>query len=353
MKDLLIRADATGKIGTGHVMRCLALAEAWQRRGGRAVFLGRCESESLKSRIPSGGFDWIPIEKCYPDPFNIDHTIDILRKLNARPETRDVWLVADGYNFDDVFQRKVRQAGYPLLLVDDYGQSRHCYADIVLNQNISASSAFYQDREPHALLLLGPSYALIRQEFLPWRGRPRQIPDVANKILITMGGADPGNVTFEVLKVLGQLSIPGKEVKVVMGHVNQNCRYIREECGDAIPDLQFLFSVEDMPELMAWADLAIIQAGGTLWELLFMGCAVISYATNQLQEEILKTLEEMNILKYQGYADRKDFQPLLTSVYEMASSKKRREEISKLGTDMIDGQGAERVLDHIRQLSIP
>jgi UDP-2,4-diacetamido-2,4,6-trideoxy-beta-L-altropyranose hydrolase len=352
VKDLLIRADATGKIGTGHVMRCLALAEAWQRRGGRAVFLGHCESESLRSRISSGGFDFIPLEKCCPDPLDIDHTINILHKLNARPETRNTWLVADGYHYDDVFQRKVTEAGYPLLLIDDYGQSRHCYADIVLNQNMLASSAFYPNREPHALLLLGPSYALIRQEFLSWRDRPRRISDVARKILITMGGADPGNVTLEVLRVLRQLEMPGTEIRVVMGHTNPNCGQIREECDHTIPNLQFLFSAENMPELMAWADLAIIQAGGTLWELLFMGCAVISYATSQLQEDILKALEGMNILKYQGYSDGKEPHSLLSAIYEMASNKERREEISRLGMNIVDGQGAARVLDRIHQLSI-
>lgn len=353
MKDLLIRADATAKIGAGHVMRCLALAQVWRKRGGRAVFFSHCEGESLKGRISSGGFDLIPLEKCCPDPFDIDLTIDMLRKLNARPETRDTWLVADGYHFDEVFQRRVRQAGYPLLLVDDYGQSGHCYADVVLNQNMSANSALYQNREPHALLLLGPSYALIRQEFHPWRVRPRQIPDVAKKVLVTMGGADPGNMTLEVLKVLRQLRIPGVEVKAVMGHVNRNRGHIPEEFDDATPDFRLLSSAENMPELMAWADLAIIQAGGTLWELLFMGCAVISFATNQFQEEILKTLEGMNILKYQGYPDRQDPHSLLSAVYDITSSKKRREEISKLSMDMIDGQGAERVLDRIQQSSIP
>ena len=158
-----------------------------------------------------------------------------------------------------------------------------------------------------------------------------------------MGGADPDNLTLEVVRILRRLELSGLEVKVVVGHTNINYQDISKESEFAGPGFKVLFSVENVPELMAWADLAIIQAGGTLWELLFMGCAVISYATNQLQEKILKILDEMSILRYQGYSKEMGSDLLLTSIYEIAYNKGRREEMSALGMDLIDGRGTERV----------
>ena len=353
MKDLLIRADATRQAGMGHVMRCLALAQAWRNQGGRALFLGHCEGEQLQSRISSDGFDIIPLKQRHPDPVDLKTTIGILHKLNAGTTKRDTWLVADGYHFDDAYQKGIKDAGYSLLLIDDYGQSGHCCSDIILNQNILADSSFYPNRNPETQLLLGPSYTLIRGEFKPWRKAPRQIPDVAHKILVTMGGGDPDNLTLKVLQALQELTLPNIEVKVVIGHTNPNKHLFQEECVNAVHHMQILFSMKDMPELMAWSDLAIIQAGGTLWELLFMGCAVISYATTMFHEEILKTLDRMHIVNYLGYVDQMVPTSLLSSIHDLSSSKEHREEVRRLGMDIVDGQGAERVLDHMRQRTIP
>lgn len=350
MKTLLICADATREIGTGHMMRCLALAQAWQKRGGKAVFLSHCESDALCNRILAEGFDLIRLEENWSSLSGPNYILDICRKLNALPEMRDTWFIVDGYHFDDVFRKKIMEIGYPLLLIDDFGQSGQCSADIILNQNVLASGVFYQCRECNTLLL-GPSYTLVRKDFQPWRERGRQFPDVADKILVTMGGADPDNLTLEVVRALRRLELSGLEVKVVVGHTNANYECIREECEAAGSGFNVLFSVDNVPELMAWADLAIIQAGGTLWELLFMGCAVISYATNQLQEEILRALEKMNILKYQGFSSEMNSDVLLSSIHEIASDKGHRQEMATLGMQIIDGQGTERVLDSIDELS--
>jgi UDP-2,4-diacetamido-2,4,6-trideoxy-beta-L-altropyranose hydrolase len=348
MKYLLFRVDATSQIGTGHLIRCLALAQAWQVRGGRAVFLGQCESEELRERILSEGCDLIPFEQFHPDPFDLEYTVAILRQLSHEPETQDAWLVVDGYHFDVVYQKELKETGYPLLVIDDYGCS-NCCANVVLNQNFSSTPSLYKDCAPGSVLLLGPRYALIRREFQAWSNQRREFPEVAHRILVTVGGADPGNLTLEVLKILKGLELPDLEVKAVIGPANPNLGQINEECAAASPNFQALFSVKNMPELMGWSDLAIIQAGGTLWELLFMGCAIISYASNDFQKGVLERLDRMGVVKYQGHSDQIEQQSLLSSIYALALSKKRRKEMFELGTNIIDGKGADRVLDHMLQ----
>jgi UDP-2,4-diacetamido-2,4,6-trideoxy-beta-L-altropyranose hydrolase len=350
MKNLLFRVDATAQIGTGHMIRSLALAQAWQARGGRAVFLGHCESEELRGRILSENFFLIPLEQCHPAPFDLEYTVGILHQLSPKPEIQDTWLVVDGYHFDAVYQKEIKETGYPLLVIDDYGCS-NCYANVVLNQNLSATPSLYKNCAPGTVLLLGSQYTLIRREFQGWRKQRWEFPEVAHRILVTMGGADPGNLTLEVLKTLKRLKLPDLEVKVVIGHANPNYGLIREECAETMHNIHFLFAVKDMPELMAWSDVAIIQAGGTLWELLFMGCTIISYATNDFQADILKRLDGMNVIKYQGYSDQIDQQSLLSSINDMALSQERRKEMFKLGPDIIDGQGADRVLDQMIKLA--
>jgi UDP-2,4-diacetamido-2,4,6-trideoxy-beta-L-altropyranose hydrolase len=350
MKYLLFRVDATAKIGTGHMIRCLALAQAWQARGGEAGFLGHYESEELRRRILYENFDLTSFEQCYPDPFDFEYTVDLLHQLSSNAETRDTWIVVDGYHFDPVYRNQIEDTGYPLLVIDDYGYS-NCCANVVLNQNFSSNPSLYKNCSPRTVLLLGPQYSLIRREFQAWRIQRREFPEVAQRILVTMGGTDPDNLTLEVLKILRGLKLPGLEVKVVIGPANPNLSLIKEECARARPNFQFLFSVKNMPELMDWSDLAIIQAGGTLWESLFMGCPIISYASNDFQKRVLERLDGMGVVKYQGYSDQIDQQSLLSSIYALALSQERRKEMFELGTNIIDGKGADRVLDRMSQIT--
>lgn len=177
MKQLIIRADANSRIGVGHVMRCLALAQAWQDKGEKAVFLSHCKSPVLKKRILDEGFDFISLDKPYPEPFDIDYTLNTLHKLS----NQDAWLVVDGYHFDSSYQKSIKEAGHKLLWIDDYGHAAHYYADIVLNQNISADERFYIRREPYTRLLLGTRYVLLRHEFKKWQGWRRKFLPLPGK----------------------------------------------------------------------------------------------------------------------------------------------------------------------------
>ena len=124
---LLIRADASSTIGTGHIMRCLALAQGWQRRGGKAKFLSCCDSNRLQRRIINEGFDFNHIENPYPDPSDLKTTLKILQKTqreNSLLFTRhssltSLWLVLDGYHFDSTYQKLIREEGFNLLVIDD------------------------------------------------------------------------------------------------------------------------------------------------------------------------------------------------------------------------------------------
>jgi spore coat polysaccharide biosynthesis predicted glycosyltransferase SpsG len=110
--------------------------------------------------------------------------------------------VVDGYHFTGEYQKAVKQEGLSLLVVDDFGHAEHYWADVVLNQDMNAEECLYRSREPYTRLLLGPEYVCLRREFRRLPRVPRQSNGAACKLLVTLGGSDPGNVSELVIQSL-------------------------------------------------------------------------------------------------------------------------------------------------------
>ena len=176
---LVVRADADSRMGTGHVMRCIALGQAWQDAGGGVVFITCCNNAALLQRLRDENFT--VVELSHPDEF-------IPRLLSdLRPQAPDLWSVLDGYRFDLNCQRAVRAAGFKLLLIDDYNHLPEYECDILLNQNINAPDLNYCVN-PDAKLLLGTQYALLRREFQRRKGFQPFQGERNRNILVTLGG---------------------------------------------------------------------------------------------------------------------------------------------------------------------
>jgi len=275
-RALLIRADANPEIGSGHVMRCLALAEAWQDSGGKVYFVFATSSPTLEERLIKEGFIVNHIGSKPGTPEDAITTADIARNAGAG------WIVVDGYHFGGDYQKEIKDCGFSLLVIDDFGHAEHYYADIILNQNIYANVSMYPKYEPYTQFLLGTKYVLLRKEFLQWAGYSRTIPKVARRVLVTLGGSDPDNVTGIIIESLKRIKVEGLEIIVVAGGLNSRSERLKLMVAEC-PNFTIRSNVENMPELMAWADMAISAGGTTSWELAFMGVPfiVIILAENQ------------------------------------------------------------------------
>src|ERR1051326_8299174 len=205
---LLVRADAGERMGTGHVMRCLALAQAWHDSGGNTTFLAAGHLTTLSARLNQAG----KVERLDAEAGS---DADALETCSRARRLGKSWIVLDGYHFSGGFQRRIKEDGLRLLALDDYGHAEHYWADLVLNQNLYARAETYRNREPHTELLLGTEFALLRHEFSKWRGWRRVVPECASKILVTLGGSDPDNVTLRVIQALALLAIEPLQVAVV------------------------------------------------------------------------------------------------------------------------------------------
>ena len=343
-ESLLIRADANTRIGTGHLMRCLALAQGWQARGGLATFITACESDGLRRRLSDEGFQVITLERSYPDPADWEITSEALAAHS------DAWVVLDGYHFDPAYQRQIKEAGHRLLVVDDMAHLDHYYADVVLNQNINAERLHYSC-ESTTRLLLGTRYVLLRSEFLAWRGWQREIPKVARKVLVTFGGGDPDNQTLKVIQSLQQVDATDLEAVVVVGASNPHFQELQYAARQSQFAIRLVRNVSNMPELMAWADLAISAGGSTCWEMAFMGLPNVILVLAENQRGVAEGLGSRGIALNLGwYTDTSELD-LAQALTMLMCSPACRKPMSERGRQMVNGAGTDRIVSVMNELA--
>ncbi len=346
MNHLIIRADSTAKIGTGHIMRCLALAQAWQDQDGKVTFISHCESDALRQRLIEEGMNFINIEKSHPDPGDLEYTMRILDDISNQRQGKTAWLVIDGYHFDATYQKRIKDTGYKILWIDDYGHADHYYADLVLNQNISANASLYAHCEPYTQLLLGTRYTLLRREFKQWQGWQREIPTVARKVLVTMGGSDPYNVTKKVTKALKQVNISGLEAKIVVGPANPNLQSLAQEIGDN-SNLQIITNATNIPELMAWADVAVSAGGSTCWEIALMGLPNLLIILAGNQANVATGLRDHGLSINIGWYNNINTIDIAKALNDLMKSDVDRKKMLSAGKSYVDGKGSARIMSTI------
>ncbi len=341
-KHLVTRVDASTEIGTGHLMRCLALAQAWKDTGGRVTFVTACQTEGLLQRLREEGFDIHLLTRLHPDTSDWEYTKDILA---ANPST---WVVLDGYHFDGVYQQRVKDAGHRLLVIDDMAYLKHYYADIVLNQNLHAEQLPYSC-EPYTRLLLGIRYVLLRREFLAWGDWKREIPEVARRVLVMLGGSDPENHTLKTIQALQKVDVTGLEAVVAIGATNPHGEVLEAAIRQSHIPIRLIRDVRNMPELMAWADVAVSTAGSTVWELMFMGLPALLTATAGNQEPIARSVADAGGAIWIDHRSAEWTQVLAEEVSQFSSDYAARFEMSKKGKKLVDGKGVERIISAIPQ----
>jgi len=336
-KHLIIRADASTEIGTGHLMRCLALAQAWKDDRGQVTFISACQNEGLLQRLREEKFDVHVLSHPYPDSSDWDYTKDILA---AYPSA---WVVLDGYHFDEVYQQRVKEAGHRLLVIDDMAHLKHYYADILLNQNLHAEQLHYPC-EPYTHLLLGTRYVLLRREFLGWKDWKREIPEIARRVLVTLGGGDPENYTLKVIQALQKVDVSGLEATVVVGASNPHANVLEAAARQSHIPIHLISNEKNMPELMAWADLAVSGGGSTVWELAFMSVPGIILVWADNQRLIAKELGTDGVALNLGWCTGMSSTDMGAAFIQLSRALGMRMEMIQRGQQLVDGRGGQRVI---------
>src|SRR5258708_5663820 len=262
------------------------------------------------------------------------------------------WVVVDGYQFTTDYQQALKAAGLKILFLDDYGHASHYSADVVLNQNIGADEELYAKREPKTRLLLGPRYSLLRREFSAWREWEREIPPVARRVLVTMGGSDPQNVTARVIEALSATRLEGFESVIVAGGSNPRCNSLQDLANQAQQQsgakITVRKDVSNMPELMAWADVAISAAGSTCWELCLLGLPSLLIDVAPNQTALAGDLGRLGCAVHLGDARGVSAAKLSAELERVMRSADLRRSLSLAARKLVDGFGAKRVISVMR-----
>jgi UDP-2,4-diacetamido-2,4,6-trideoxy-beta-L-altropyranose hydrolase len=332
---LLVRADASQAIGIGHVMRCLALTKAWQGTGGQVGYVVTESIPAIEERLAREGVTVTKISAAPGTSSDAERTVAEARRLGA------AWVTVDGYRFEPDYIRKLKAAGMRVLSLDDDGRFDFYAADVVLNQNISANAAMYDKRESFTHLLLGSEYVLLRPEFLA-EPRTREHPARVRKVLVTMGGSDPDNVTKKVLVALLHIKTDC-EARIVTGSGNPWQDEL-QSLADQRPGFQLERSPGNMAPLMRWADIAISGAGGTCWELVYLGLPAIVIALSRDQREIASGLAQNHVAISLGWHANLTEERISDTLNGLLDDQERRRAMSERGLKLVDGRGAKRVV---------
>jgi UDP-2,4-diacetamido-2,4,6-trideoxy-beta-L-altropyranose hydrolase len=334
---LVIRADAGGHLGTGHVMRSLALAQAWLERGGRAALATASLPEALERRLYDEGVRTERLTVEMGSETDARETAQLAARLGAR------WVLLDGYQFDGEYQRTLKTADLRILAVDDFGHAKSYWADLVLNQDVQVLPEWYEVRQAYTRLLVGPRYAPLRREFVSWRGWSRSVADKARTLLITLGGTDPTGVTIAVLAALSQLPRIEWQAEVVAG-ANPRQEEIRSLVERMRLPVRVEGAVTDMPERIRRADLAVSAGGTTCWELAFLGVPALILVTADNQVRTAQGLHEAGAALNLGWAADVPAEKLAASVHQLMGDFAARRSMADRGQSLVDGKGSERVI---------
>ena len=338
-ETLVFRCDANGAIGTGHVMRCLALAQAWQDAGGSVAFAAAELPLSLAARLRSETVGLTNIEDVPGASGDAATTIRLAQEAGAG------WVVVDGDRFGVDFFQHIRESGLRVLLIDDFARRDSFPADLILNPNIGASEDDYRRSRGNVRLLLGSSYTLLRREFTSWQAE-RSFASRGASMLVTLGGSDPENLAPRIARAFA--GCDSVWVTVIAGAAYEHLDELKAVSGE---NICAVFNPPNMTDLMHAADVAVTAAGGTLCELLYMRCAVLSYSRNPVQARVVRLVSEQGATVDMGDVDDFDATALVAATEKVLSSQSVRENMAIRGRQLVDGRGAIRVLEAVRKIS--
>jgi UDP-2,4-diacetamido-2,4,6-trideoxy-beta-L-altropyranose hydrolase len=327
-------------------MRCLALAQCAQDSGGQAIIAMAGKANGVEVRLVSEGFD---IERISPVPGSDEdahETVSLARQLAAE------WVVLDGYHFSGQYQRLIKEAGFLLLVIDDGGHAEHYWADAVLNQNPYAAESLYPSREPSTQLLLGTRYILLRREFMKWRGWQRSIPQYARKVLVTLGGSDPDNVTQKVIHALRYFKPDELEAVILLGPGNPHLSILEAATGRCPIPIRIRVNEKNIPELLSWADVAVAAGGTSSWERALLGLPSLVIVLAENQKEVAEALAKVGIAWNMGCHQSLLPHTIAATLRQLLEDPQTRVSMAQSGQRLVDGQGVVRVLNKLQRCPI-
>ena len=356
---IVFRSDASTIIGSGHIMRCLTLAEELQNNGVDITFISRAHLGNLNALIYKKGINVIEIPKPNSNETNISTTqgdnyeewLGITQKKDAEEtiallgDSKPDWLIVDHYGLDANWENQLRPYVKHIMVIDDLADRKHD-CDVLLDQNYSLNGIERYQRKisDHAKRLLGPEYGLLRPEYRKARQDQQIRNGTIQKVLIFMGSSDPQNLTAMALSAFKQPELISIFLDLVIGVNYPKEKEIRAECNTR-GRAECHTMLPHLADLMAGADLCIGSGGSTTWERLCMGLPTIVITTGENQVPSSEALAQKGYLEYLGPASKVSDEMLTEKTRLLINSPEILKRQSIAGQELVDGMGVQRVVN--------
>lgn len=359
------RVDASLQIGSGHVMRCLTLAQALADKGMACHFICREHPGHLLDLISSKGFKAhtlsAPVTGDDGSQSAITESGQALThahwlgasQVQDAAETSFIiqrmeldWLVVDHYALDSTWEEILRPFYKRLMVIDDLADRRHV-CDLLLDQNLGRKEQDYLKLvSTSCKVMVGPQYALLRPEFYSHRKTSlnRRKQPAVRQILISMGGVDPDNVTGRVLSALRQCVI-AKDCRfvIVMGAKAPWLQQVKEQAASLPWVSKVLVNIQDMAKQMSESDLAIGAAGSTSWERCCLGLPSIVVVLAENQRNVADILSERKIALV---IDLSDIESEMVKCFESIAPSILNS-LTERSIQVTSGDGAEKIVQQL------
>ena len=334
---IYIRADMNGTVATGHVMRCMAIADAAKTMGEETTFiLADSQAEEL---LEARGFQYMILDT----PWNaMEQELPVLEKRIKDHQIKSILI--DSYQVTERYLAQL-SALTKTIYIDDTDAFTYpvnaliCYA-------IYCQKFHYPERYPDTKLLLGPKYTPLRGVFSCQP--PKTLQKQAKNLLLMSGGSDPFGFLPKLLVVLGEEGF--ERIDVICGMYSAQFQILQEKYASC-PQIRLHQAVRDIECYMAYADLAISAGGTTLYELCAMGTPAISYSMADNQLDNVTMFQAQNRIDYAGDI-RKDADGVIRNILHYISVFREqpglREQRSRSMQKFVDGKGAFRIASAIR-----
>lgn len=342
MTRILVRVDAGSHVGLGHLHRCLSLASALRRKDADCVFLTNSE-RAVQDRVVTLGFAVHAL-----DSVESGSEGDWRQTLEVAEQHQCGAVVADSYRVDAGYLSRLRAGGLFVAVIDDLA-SLPFPCHLVINGGVQAESLPCRPSTGDTRFLLGPKYALLREEF--WDVSSRTVKDEVRNVLVTMGGADGRNLTPTILEVLDPLR--GEfSVTVVVGPFFNNHVEIEAVVEHSQRRIRLLQSPDSMYQLMLEADLAISGGGQTLYELAATGTPAVAVQVAENQAGNIQSLAQHGVVSPISFECREQLCAALgDEVGRLLADSERRRQMSRAGQELVDGKGAVRCATTLLKLN--
>ncbi|MCD1260832.1 UDP-2,4-diacetamido-2,4,6-trideoxy-beta-L-altropyranose hydrolase [Paenibacillus athensensis] len=328
--NVLFRVDSSIMIGTGHVMRCLVLADELKKHGAHIFFMCCDELGNVNDLITAKGY-----------PVLIARTL-----LDCPVKGRYDWVIVDHYKLDAYWQTEAKKFADRIMVIDDLADRQHD-CNLLLDQNFyrDMDSRYSRWVQPSCHQLLGPSYALLRPEFSQHRvGLGSRLAEV-KQALVCFGGTDPTNETEFVLQAL-RGSTDQVKLKIITGKNNPHLHKISAIC-EQNEQYELLVQTSHVASVMRECDIAICSGGTLTWERYCMGLPALIITNAENQRDIARSSDRLGVDVYLGHSGMVT-ESELQEAWELAICNPFWiSRASRYAAEMVDGLGVERVCNYL------